>query len=109
MASLFVQTLAMTARQVRIAPSSRNRVASRRCRARLFQQREISMTRAVALALALSIFGTDAFAQGLDSFYKLGPDSMEQKGVPHGKLVGPLALPCQVYPGTAQDRKRTRL
>jgi enterochelin esterase-like enzyme len=57
--------------------------------------------REVAIALAVLFVGTNAFAQGLDSFYKLGPDSMEQEGVPHGKLVGPHTLPCQVYPGTA--------
>jgi enterochelin esterase-like enzyme len=55
----------------------------------------------VTAALALLVVGTNGFAQGLDSFYKLGPDSLEQEGVPHGKLVGPLTLPCQVYPGTA--------
>jgi enterochelin esterase-like enzyme len=54
-----------------------------------------------AAVLAILLFGTNAFGQGLDSFYKLGPDSMVQEGVPHGKLVGPLNLPCQVYPGTA--------
>ncbi len=42
-----------------------------------------------------------AQAPGLDSLYKLGPDSLQQEGVPHGKLVGPLTLPCKVYPGTA--------
>jgi len=57
--------------------------------------------RETAMALAILFFGTNVFAQGLDSFYKLGPDSLEQEGVPHGKLVGPLTLPCKVYPGTA--------
>jgi enterochelin esterase family protein len=59
------------------------------------------MTRAVLLTMAILMAGTEAFAQGLDSFYKLGPDSMEQEGVPHGKIVGPHTLPCKVYPGTA--------
>jgi enterochelin esterase family protein len=36
----------------------------------------------------------------LDRYYKLGPDSLVQEGVPHGKLVGPSTLPCNVYPGT---------
>ena len=35
-------------------------------------------------------------SQGLDAFYKLGPDSMAHEGVPHGKFVGPLTLPCKV-------------
>jgi enterochelin esterase-like enzyme len=51
--------------------------------------------------LAVAFLATNAFAQGLDSFYKLGPDSLEQEGVPHGKMVGPSTLPCNVYPGTA--------
>jgi enterochelin esterase-like enzyme len=59
------------------------------------------MKREIAVAVAMLFLGTSAFGQGLDSYYKLGPDSMEQEGVPHGKLVGPLTLPCQVYPGTA--------
>ncbi len=59
------------------------------------------MKRAAVLTVAILFLGTTAFAQGLDSFYKLGPDSLEQEGVPHGKMVGPLTLPCKVYPGTA--------
>jgi enterochelin esterase-like enzyme len=55
----------------------------------------------LVVILALLFCSTDSFAQGLDSFYKLGPDSLEQEGVPHGKMVGPSTLPCQVYPGTA--------
>src|SRR5262249_26807701 len=35
-----------------------------------------------------------------DAHYKIGPDSMEQEGVPKGKIVGPLTLKCEVYPGT---------
>jgi enterochelin esterase-like enzyme len=52
-------------------------------------------------ALVLWLIGTNAFAQNLDNYYKLGPDSLEQDGVPRGKIVGPLTLPCKVYPGTA--------
>jgi len=40
------------------------------------------------------------FAAGEDNFYKLGPDSLPQQGVPHGRFVGPTTLPSQVYPGT---------
>jgi enterochelin esterase family protein len=39
-------------------------------------------------------------AQDMDDFYKLGPDSMPQEGVPRGKIVGPDVLPCNVFPGT---------
>ena len=38
--------------------------------------------------------------KGLDDFYKLGPDSMPQEGVPHGELQGPHVLPSEVFPGT---------
>lgn len=59
------------------------------------------MKRQLLLACTIVCLGTSAWAQGLDSLYKLGPDSLEQEGVPHGKMVGPLTLPCKVYPGTA--------
>jgi enterochelin esterase-like enzyme len=39
-------------------------------------------------------------SQGLDDFYKLGPDSLAQEGVPKGTISDPQVLPCQVYPGT---------
>jgi enterochelin esterase family protein len=35
----------------------------------------------------------------MDAFYHLGPDSMVQAGVPHGKLVGPLTVATKVYAG----------
>jgi enterochelin esterase-like enzyme len=35
-----------------------------------------------------------------DAFYKPGPDSMEQEGVPKGAIRGPFTLPSQAYPGT---------
>jgi enterochelin esterase-like enzyme len=35
-----------------------------------------------------------------NSFYKLGPDSLEQEGVPKGQMRGPFTLPSNVYPGT---------
>ncbi len=59
------------------------------------------MQRAFVVTIAIALLGTNAFAQGLDSFYKLGPDSLEQEGVPHGKIVRPFTLPCKVYPGTS--------
>ena len=63
------------------------------------------MKRAVVLAAAIFFWGRITYAQGQIgssiAFTNWGPDSMEQEGVPHGKIVGPLTLPCQVYPGTA--------
>jgi enterochelin esterase-like enzyme len=35
----------------------------------------------------------------LDGFYRLGPDSLPQNGVPHGTLIGPTTLPTKVYAG----------
>jgi enterochelin esterase-like enzyme len=59
------------------------------------------MKRTLLMILAIFLMTTLASAQNLDSHYKLGPDSLEQEGVPHGKMVGPITLPCKVYPGTA--------
>jgi enterochelin esterase-like enzyme len=57
--------------------------------------------RCEAAALLTVLFLTaSALAEGDDRFYKLGPDSLEQQGVPQGKIVGPSTLPCNVYPGT---------
>jgi enterochelin esterase family protein len=44
---------------------------------------------------------TSAWAQGQDTFYKLGPDSLVQEGVPQGKVTGPHTLPCEVFTGTS--------
>ena len=35
-----------------------------------------------------------------NQFYKLGPDSLPQDGVPKGQVKGPFTLPSQAYPGT---------
>lgn len=35
-----------------------------------------------------------------DAFYKLGPDSLPQEGVPKGEIRGPFVLPSKVYEGT---------
>jgi enterochelin esterase-like enzyme len=55
-------------------------------------------------ALALVVFGLGAEAQGPasdpDRHYHLGPDSMEEAGVPKGEIRGPFTLPSEVYPGT---------
>ncbi|MSQ96494.1 MAG: esterase family protein [Gemmataceae bacterium] len=59
------------------------------------------MKNGYGIALAIMLVASNAFAQGTEGFYKLGPDSLEQDGVPRGKIVGPLTVPCKVYPGTA--------
>src|SRR5580700_940103 len=35
-----------------------------------------------------------------DAFYRLGPDSLPQDGVPKGEIRGPFTLPSNAYPGT---------
>ncbi len=50
--------------------------------------------------LAIALVVPRGFAAGEDNFYKLGPDSLPQEGVPNGRLVGPATLPCEVFPGT---------
>ena len=39
----------------------------------------------------------------LDDVYQLGPDSMQQKGVPQGRVIGPTTLPSNVYPNTTRN------
>jgi len=51
--------------------------------------------------LAASAIVPHVRAQGMDDYYKIGPDSLPQEGVPQGKLVGPASLPCEVFPGTS--------
>jgi enterochelin esterase-like enzyme len=43
---------------------------------------------------------TAAAAPNPNAYYKLGPDSLEQEGVPKGQMRGPFTLPSTVYPGT---------
>ncbi len=55
---------------------------------------------AVFVAVFVLLGGERLDAAGEDNYYKLGPDSLEQEGVPRGKLTGPHTLPCEVFPGT---------
>jgi enterochelin esterase family protein len=50
--------------------------------------------------MALTVAGHALAQREEDKFYKLGPDSLVQEGVPQGKLNGPHTLPCEVFPGT---------
>src|SRR5262249_2551121 len=56
--------------------------------------------RLLALSVCLASAASNLFAAGEDNFYKLGPDSLEQEGVPRGKIVGPHVIKCEAYPGT---------
>ena len=62
------------------------------------------MGRACAWMLLFSLASGLVIAQtqapNPDSFYRLGPDSLEQEGVPKGEMRGPFTLPSTAYPGT---------
>jgi enterochelin esterase-like enzyme len=52
--------------------------------------------------LIVSLLTVAAFAQSPnpDAFYKLGPDSLPQDGVPNGEIRGPFKIDSKAYPGT---------
>ena len=50
----------------------------------------------IILCLAL-VAALRAFAAATTAFYKLGPDSLPQDGVPKGKPIGPLHLPSRLF------------
>lgn len=60
--------------------------------------------RSVPLLLAAAILLPGAFAQRpfaeKDVYYRLGPDSLPQDGVPNGAIRGPFTLPSKAFPGT---------
>jgi enterochelin esterase family protein len=57
----------------------------------------------LAFAVALSAQPPAAPAVNTDMYYKLGPDSLPQEGVPKGVIKGPFQLPSEAYPGTLHD------
>jgi enterochelin esterase-like enzyme len=56
----------------------------------------------LALAASWTNLAQSAPVQTMDpdTFYKLGPDSLPQDGIPKGKIRGPFTLPSHAYPGT---------
>jgi enterochelin esterase family protein len=50
--------------------------------------------------LLAALFLQNIFAASEDSFYKVGPDSLPQEGVPKGEVRGPFTLSSEVFPGT---------
>ena len=56
-------------------------------------------------AWALALLLADACVLGAppDDTYRLGPDSEPHEGVPQGKVIGPTALPSNVYPNTTRN------
>jgi enterochelin esterase-like enzyme len=49
---------------------------------------------------AVPLIGQNPDALNPDTLYRLGPDSLEQQGVPKGEIRGPFTLPSMAYPGT---------
>jgi hypothetical protein len=62
----------------------------------------LTITLTVALAIPLAAFAQSAPVQTTDpdAFYKLGPDSLPQDGVPKGEIRGPFTVASNAYPGT---------
>ncbi len=57
----------------------------------------------IIFTFALSLFCVfSLLAAPTDEVYKLGPDSMFQTNVPHGKIIGPLTLPSHVFTNTTR-------
>ncbi len=52
------------------------------------------------LILGLGFSCAVAQSNGNDDYFKLGPDSLRQEGVPHGEVKGPFTLPSEAYEGT---------
>jgi enterochelin esterase-like enzyme len=59
-----------------------------------------AMKKQLLSVVVLLVAATNVWGEGEDAYYKLGPDSLVQEGVPQGKLDGPRTLPCEVFPGT---------
>jgi enterochelin esterase-like enzyme len=57
------------------------------------------MLRPLLCILCLCL-ATSLHAQNPDTYYKLGPDSLPQEGVPQGEVNGPHVIPSEVFPGT---------
>jgi enterochelin esterase family protein len=60
------------------------------------------MTRILIL---LTVLAWSCLAQEKDTnaYYKPGPDSLAQEGVPKGEIHGPFVLPSKVFPGDQHD------
>lgn len=71
------------------------RIRPRRCHSRL------TLTAVLFACCALGLIGSArAQSPNPDALYLLGPDSLEQDGVPKGEMRGPFTLPSTAYPGT---------
>lgn len=61
----------------------------------------ICLAGVLASGAARSVWGQAEQASNPDVHYQLGPDSLEQEGVPKGEIRGPFTLPSEVYAGTS--------
>ena len=53
-----------------------------------------------AMLATASVDLAHAQRRGNDEYFKLGPDSLRQEGVPHGEMKGPFVIPSEAFPGT---------
>ena len=65
-------------------------------------KRVLACVAAVILGALIDVVGQAPTPQppNPDLFYRIGPDSMAQEGVPKGEIRGPFALASEAYPGT---------
>ncbi len=74
-----------------------------KCARRLLHLRVVAITTVLACASATApVAAQDATAR-TPGTYVLGPDSLEQAGVPKGRLLGPLLFRSQAIPGTVRQ------
>ena len=52
------------------------------------------------LAASIALAQPPAMGENTDVYYKIGPDSLPQDGVPKGEIKGPFVIPSEAYPGT---------
>jgi enterochelin esterase family protein len=63
----------------------------------------ITIAAAALLPAAMSLAGTAQQPGRKPGDYPLGPDSLEQPGVPRGRLIGPTPFRSQAIPGTVRQ------
>lgn len=59
--------------------------------------------RQILLLLILTAVALAQDTPNHNRYYKLGPDSLPQDGVPKGEIKGPFVLPTEIFPGHQHD------
>lgn len=71
-------------------------------KASLCKWNKSSVQQLLAALVGLLLAASTGFAAPTDQLYILGPDSLQQDKVPHGKVIGPLTLPSHVFTNTTR-------